>query len=118
MSNKERILTSEIFGPRNYVLTFRTMDGDLLAWCIRTGAPAEEVPNIIAAAAKAWLLSPAGRKFILEEDRSEWGFDNANALQEIPAKIWSKHNIFRWTPIDEVIELDPDENLLPDELRK
>jgi hypothetical protein len=114
----ERIQPIEASKLRNYVLTFRTVNGEVLAWCIRTSALAEEIPRLIESAANEWLLSAKGRKFIHDEQRSEWGFDNANALDEIPYETLSKFNIFPWVPIEGVIELDPDENLLPDELRK
>lgn len=69
-------------------------------------------------AANEWLLSPDGHKFVRDEDLSEWGFDYWHALDHIPKEILSKHNIFPWIPIEGVVELDPDENLLPEELRQ
>jgi hypothetical protein len=118
MSNQERIATPEVSELENYVLTFRTVNGDLMAWCIRTNAQADEIPQLIESAANEWLLSPDGRKFIEDEELAEWGFDYWHALDKVPEDILSKHNIFLWTPIQSVVELEPDENLLPNELRK
>ncbi len=118
MGNRERVQTPEVPELQTYILTFRTVNGDLMAWCIRTNAVAEEIPNLIESAANEWLLSPDGRKFVQDEDLAEWGFDYWYALDKIPSGILSRHNIFRWTAIHGVIELDPDKNLLPDELRK
>lgn len=101
----------------SYVLTFKTVNGDVLAWCIRTSAAPEEIPTLIESAANEWLLSAEGRKFVHDEQISEWGFDNANALDEISHQILRKFNILRRAAIDRIIDLDPDDNLLPDELR-
>ena len=113
----ERIQPGEKRSLRSYVLTFKTANGDLLAWCVRTSAAPEEVQRLIDSAASEWLLSAEGRKFVHDEQISEWGFDNANALDEIPHQILRKFNILPRAAIDGIIELDPDDNLLPDELR-
>ena len=118
MSITERNRSPENQGLRNYILTFRTVNGDQIAWCIRTSMDSEEIPKLIESAANEWLLSPAGHKFVHDEDLSEWGFDYWHALDHIPDEILSKHSIFRWTSIDGVVELDPDENLLPEEMRQ
>jgi hypothetical protein len=114
----ERIQPGETSKLRNYVLTFRTANGDILAWCVRTNALVEEIPKLIETAANEWLLSSAGRQFVNDEELAEWGFDYWHALDKVPYEILSKHNIFPWTLIEGTIELDPDENLLPEELRK
>jgi len=118
MSNKERVRSPEVQGLRNCILTFRTVNGDILAWCVRTDAIAEEIPNLIETAATEWLLSPVGRQFVHDQELGEWGFDYWQALKEIPYETLSKYGIFPWVPIDSVVELDPDENLLPEELRQ
>jgi hypothetical protein len=118
MSVEKRGGEPQTEGLRNYILTFRTVNGDVIAWCVRTNTGPEEIPKLIESAANEWLLSPAGHKFVDDEDLADWGFDYWHALDHIPDEILSKHNIFPWVPIEGVVELDPDDNLLPDELRQ
>ncbi len=89
-----------------------------MSWCVRSKASKNEIPERIEKAAREWLLSPNGRKFIEYEDRGEWGFDYANALQKISSEILARHGVHILVRSHEAIELDPGENLLPDELRK
>jgi hypothetical protein len=103
---------------QNYFLLFRTYHGALLGWCVRSGLAADEVPAHIETAAQEWLLSPPGREFVREEALEEWGFDYAHALMNVPAEMLAEHGIYLWTPIAEILELEPDENLLPEELKK
>ena len=102
----------------NRILIFKTVNGEVLAWGIHTKLSEDSILDGIEAAAEEWLLSPDGRQFIEDEDMGEWGFDYANALQEIPDEILCKHGIRVLVPSCEVIELEPNENLLTDEFRE
>jgi len=102
---------------QNYFLLFKTYHGALLGWCIRTGLAADKVAAQIESAAEEWLQSEPGKQFVHTEELEEWGFDYAHALMNVPAEIFAEHGIYLWTPIAEILELDADENLLPEELK-
>ena len=102
---------------RNYFLLFKTYYGNLLGWCIRTGLPTQDIPGNIASAARDWLSSAQGKSFIQDNGHERQGFDYADALLHTPPEILARHSIFLWTPIYEILELDVDRNLLPDELK-
>ena len=103
---------------RNYMLIFKTYYGGLLGWHITSSLPSEEIPHQIETAAQEWLLSPDGREYVDKEDITDWGMDYANALMNVPHEILAKHNIHLKQSVYEIVELDPDENVLPDELRQ
>jgi len=97
----------------NQILLFKTVNGEVMAWGIQTDLSGDDILDGIEAAAEEWLHSPEGQQFIAEEDMGEWGFDYANALQEIPTEILRKHGIRILVSGYEVIELESWENLLP-----
>lgn len=89
----------------------------MLGWNVLTDLPSEEIDNHIEAAAREWFSTEDGRGYVQEENLEEWGVDYANAMMNVPPEIFAKHHIYPGIPIYEIIELDADENLLPDELR-
>ncbi len=103
---------------KNYFLLFKTYYGALLGWCVRTRLDSDDVPAHIESAAQEWLSSDEGKGFVPKEQLEEWGFDYAHAMMNVPAQILASHGIFLWTPISEIMELDADENLLPEELKR
>lgn len=102
----------------NYVLTFKTANGEMMAWGIQTDIPGEGIADHIESAAREWLLSPDGRQFVQEEGIGEWGFDYANALQDVPGEFLARHGIQILVPDHETIELETGVNLLPVGLRE
>jgi len=101
---------------KNYFLLFETYYGELLGWCIRTGIPVENIPSHIEAAADEWLETMEGIKHQRDDDLSgERHFDYAHALMNVPHMILAKYHIHLWTPIEEIIRLDSDINLTPEE---
>lgn len=114
----EKRISQDMEPLRNYFLLFKTYYGNLLGWCIRTSLPAQDIPGNIASAARDWLLSPQGKNYFQGQEHGKQGFDFADALMKVPPEILAQQSIFLWTPIYEILELDPDEDLLPDEPRK
>ena len=102
----------------NYLLLFKTYYGSLFAWNVKSSLPAEDIPRAIEAAGREWLLSSAGREYVNQEERHEWGVDFANVLMNGPYEVFARHGIFLGIEIDEIVNLDPDEDLLPEELRE
>lgn len=113
----EQVGSSQPEALQNYFLLFKTYYGALLGWCIRSGLASDDIPAHIESAAQEWLASETGKDFVHEEQLEEWGFDYAHALMNVPGEIFADHGIFLWTPISEILQLDADENLLPDELK-
>ena len=87
-----------------------------MGWCVRTGLPTQDILGNIESAARDWLSSAQGKSFIQENAPDKQGFDYADALMQTPPEILAQHSIFLWTPIYEILELEADKNLLPDEL--
>lgn len=116
-ANLQKAPAKEQAPQRNYMLLFKTYYGGLLGWNITSSLPAEEIPRQIEAAADEWLLSPEGREYVQKEEITDWGMDYANVLMNAPREILAKYNVHLAQPVYEIIELDADEDLLPDELR-
>ena len=111
--------TSQNMEPlRNYFLLFKTYYGNLLGWCIRTGLPTQDIPGNIESAAQDWLQSADGKNYAKEKEPEKEGIDFADVLMYAPPEILAQHNIFLWTPIYEILELDSDKKLLAEDLRK
>jgi hypothetical protein len=102
---------------RNYMLLFKTYYGGLLGWNITSGLSSEEIPRQVEAVAQEWLLSPEGREYVRKEEIADWGMDYANVLMNAPRDILAKHDIHFAQDVYEIIELEAEEDLLPDELR-
>lgn len=102
---------------RNYMVLFKTYYGGLLGWNITSKLPAEEIPAQIKAAAQEWLLSSDRREYVQKEEITDWGIDYASVLMNAPREILAKHHIHLDPSVYEIIELDADEDMLPEALR-
>lgn len=98
-----------------HFLLFKTYHGALMGWCILTDVPAEEIDDQIDAAAKDWLQTDGGKAYLKQENLVERGVDYANVMMNIPPEILARYHIFPGVPIQEIIELDDGETILPDE---
>ncbi len=115
--NPQQPPENELESQWNYMLIFKTYYGGLLGWHITSSLPSEEIPHQIETAAQEWLLSPDGRAYVEKEDLTDWGVDYANVLMNASREILAKYNIHLAQSVYEIIELDADEDLLPDEIR-
>ena len=80
--------------------------------------PEDDIPNALETAAQKWLVSTDGRAYVDCEDLHEWGVDYVNALMNVPAEVFAEHGIYLGIDINGIVNLDPDVNLLPVEIRE
>jgi len=96
----------------NYFLLFKAQNGELLGFCVTSYLASEQIDGHIESAKQVWLETEEGKVYIEKEARNESGVDYADILMNIPPEILAQQGIFLGEPVQEIIELDVDENLL------
>ena len=118
MMTVEKPPSLEVKATQIYFLLFKTYGNELLGWYVQSSLTEEEIVQAIEFAARDWLLSQDGKRYLQEEELEEWGLDYANALLNIPLEILAQHDLLLCTLVSKIIELNAGENLLPEELRR
>lgn len=116
--NVQNPASKERSDTKNYLLLFKTYYGGLLGWNAKSSLPVEDIPGRIEAAAREWVSSPEGKKYVEQEGLQDLGVDYAHALMNVPFEMLARHGIEMWASVYEIVELDSDINLLPNELRR